>query len=272
LRWFKHLAMAHADDAMDALLERHGAAGYGAYWLILEDIAAAIDGQKLSPEATHSERRWCEIAHLDRRVFRKVLQNFREHLLQVSETHDGRIKISVPKLLKYRDEYSKKSGHAPHKLPPRTDTDTDTDTEQTTALTLAAIASFFPNADQAIAQRIAAAARQICAKATDAEIAEAVRLTHKRNQESPGLWLTTVPAFLKNGGSNRQRPPGQFNGIEYLRDLAKGAKTPACSLCNGSGRILRPHVTEKPGWVELPESELYEQCACQEVANGATAQ
>ncbi len=242
---------------MDALLERHGAAAYGMYWLVVEDIAAAMDSQKPLPEATHSERKWCEITHLDRRIFRKLLQDFRAHLMQVSESQDGRIRICVPNVLKYKDEYARKSGHSPHKLPGRADDDESTTDEQQTTTTFAAITSFFPDADAAIAQRIAAAARRVCPEATDAEIAAAVRQTHKASQQSAGLWLTTVPAFLRNGAPKSSK--------------ARDGSRPACERCGDTGLTYKPGITEQPRWTELPESELYEPCECGRTAKGTAA-
>lgn len=121
--------------------------------------------------------------------------------------------------------------------------------------TLAAVREPFPDADEIIAERIVLEALRAKSTADDAEIAAAVRATYKRRvQKSPGLWLQTVPAFLKNGAPKSR---------EYHQ--------PACLICQDSGRVLRPGVTEKPGWVELPEGELYVSCECQRGAKGMTA-
>ena len=92
------------------LLERHGGEGYGAYWLIVEDIAAAMDAGKMSPEAIHTEQKWAQICHVSTRTLRNLLQTMSKHLAKVEQTTDNRIRIAVPNILKYKDEYSKKSG------------------------------------------------------------------------------------------------------------------------------------------------------------------
>jgi hypothetical protein len=109
--------------------------------------------------------------------------------------------------------------------------------------TIRAMCDFFDDVTTGIVDRVASEALRVKPTATDSEIAQAVRATYKRKQESPGLWLQTVPAFLRNGAPKSR---------EYHQ--------PACPTCQDSGRVLRPGVTEKPGWVELPESELYEPC------------
>jgi len=121
--------------------------------------------------------------------------------------------------------------------------------------TLAAVREPFPDADEIIAERIVLEALRAKSTADDAEIAAAVRATFKRRvQKSPGLWLQTVPAFLRNGAPKSR---------EYHQ--------PACLICQDTGRVLCAGITEKPGWVELPESELYVSCECQKVAKAVTA-
>jgi hypothetical protein len=120
--------------------------------------------------------------------------------------------------------------------------------------TLRAMFDFFDDVTVSIVDRVASEAVRVKPTATDREIAQAVRSTYKRKQESPGLWLTTVPAFLKNGAPKSR---------EYHQ--------PACLICQDSGRVLRPRVTEKSGWTELAFDELYETCECQKAAKEATA-
>lgn len=121
MRWFKHLSLAHEDEGLSGILEELGVDGsraYGIYWLILERVASTMDGKSNAvPYAVHSLKKWAEICHCSTRIFRAVLDKFSASSLVLykvfPETSGERIQISVPKLLKYRDEYSKKSGHSP---------------------------------------------------------------------------------------------------------------------------------------------------------------
>jgi hypothetical protein len=107
------MTMAHADPEVNAVLEEFGAVAYGVYWLILEEIAAAMEPGKDTPDAIRSVQKWASICGVQPRVFRKIIAALSVHLINVCETSDGRLRIVVPNLLKYRDEYSRKSGHSP---------------------------------------------------------------------------------------------------------------------------------------------------------------
>ena len=132
MRWVKHLSMAHADDELDAVLEKHGGEGYGAYWLIVEDIAAAMDAGRMEPSAVHTELKWAQICHVSVRAMRNVIQTLSNHLAIINQSPDNRVQIAIPNILKYKDEYSKKSGQTPEpiradreQIESRTETDTE---------------------------------------------------------------------------------------------------------------------------------------------------
>lgn len=126
MRWTKHLSMAHADKAMALILEEFGAEGYGVYWLMIEDIAAPMEKEKIDPSATHSWVKWSQICHCSVRHFRSIVCRMEEKSLISIQTVDDRIQITISNILKYKDEYSKKSGHTPEQEQKRTDTYTDT--------------------------------------------------------------------------------------------------------------------------------------------------
>lgn len=113
MRWIKHLSMAHNDKAMSSVLEDLGPDAYGVYWLIVENIASVMEKGKMSPELVCSELRWAQLTHCSVRRFRTIAQRLNAERLIVYQSADNRIIISVPKILKYKDEYTKKSGHSP---------------------------------------------------------------------------------------------------------------------------------------------------------------
>lgn len=113
MRWIKHLSLAHADEAISFVLEEHGAEAYGAWWLILEDIAAPMESGKMEPIASHSVVKWAQICHCSARRFRSIANSLAQKNLIVVESDLDRIRIEVPNILKYKDEYSKRSGETP---------------------------------------------------------------------------------------------------------------------------------------------------------------
>ncbi len=113
MRWIKHLTLAHCDRAIDAATEKYGAEAYGVWWFILEDIAAPMEPGKMVPSATHSAVKWASICRTSVRRFTSIAKTFADQGLIVMQSTDNRIQIDVPNLLKYKDEYSKKSGQTP---------------------------------------------------------------------------------------------------------------------------------------------------------------
>lgn len=124
MRWGKHLSMAHADIQMSALLEECGPEGYGIYWLIWEDIASIMESGKMDPRNVHSISKWAEVCHCSTRVWTRVTHSLEKKALIFVQTFDKRVQITIPNILKYKDEYSKKSGHSPEQ-----DRDRDRDRE-----------------------------------------------------------------------------------------------------------------------------------------------
>lgn len=137
MRWLKHLSQAAEDEKLAEVLDLHGAEGYGIYWLIVEKIAFLMDGSERT-EARYSVKKWAKFCGKSPKVFRKFLESFEKLSLfnvEICKNNSDFLIIDCPNLLKYRDEYSKKSGQTPDKLPtdsgatPDQDRDRETETE-----------------------------------------------------------------------------------------------------------------------------------------------
>jgi hypothetical protein len=133
VRWIKHLSTAHSDSAISTILEVMGPEGYGIYWLLLEQLAVTMDGSDFVPEQIHSELQWAHLLHCSTRKFRKFFETALELRLICAEIEPElqqncakrpyrRMRIAVPNLLKYRDEYSRKSGVSLGEVRSRADT------------------------------------------------------------------------------------------------------------------------------------------------------
>jgi len=138
MRWFKHLSQAAEDEKLSEILELYGAEGYGIYWIILEKIAFLMDGTEKTT-ARYSVKKWSKFCGKSPKVFRKFLESFQKLLLfrvEICQNNSDFLIIDCPNLLKYRDEYSKKSGQPPDKLPkesgvsPDQETETETETDK----------------------------------------------------------------------------------------------------------------------------------------------
>jgi len=138
VRWFKHMTDASDDEFIAAVESRFGLEGYARWWKLLEAVAKQTKKSN-RPEATYSWPRWEAILHGRRKQLREFLSGLVElsgsngvatGLLGVSnEVARGFVPriyindtgelltVGVPKLLKFRDEYSQKSGQAQESIP-----------------------------------------------------------------------------------------------------------------------------------------------------------
>ncbi len=116
MRWFKHLSNASEDEKLAELIEIHGAEGYGIYWMILEKIADKMVKGKTSTNCKYPASKWAKICGKNPRGMNKFYETFAYlKLMKISyiDNSSKHIDIDCHNLLKYRDEYSKKSGQKP---------------------------------------------------------------------------------------------------------------------------------------------------------------
>jgi hypothetical protein len=258
-------------------MDEFGAEGYGIYWLLLEHVAQGMEKHSESvPTRTHLAldwatilccssarklRKWVNRAHdlgLIRAETTLIPRSFRAHCAQ------DRCKIDIPNLLKYRDEYSKKSGQTPEQERARAgEAHTERHTAERKPPAAAAQKSEYPETAKAIREKFAAtddlmvnniaAAAALAAVSLDAAalngsmddlIAAAVRQMWKTSQRGPALFLTTVPecvaTWLTHG-----LPPGLRDDPEnwVCMDCGTG---PEC-MCDGSPKSVKSEKALRRG-------------------------
>jgi hypothetical protein len=104
MNWGKHRTDSHDDEKMALLLDKHGAEGYGAYWLIWEIVGSQL--KEANTKVTYPEGFWRKKLRLSERKMKMFFKFFSENQLFFVEVSGQMITIDCPKLLKYRDEYS----------------------------------------------------------------------------------------------------------------------------------------------------------------------
>jgi hypothetical protein len=117
MRWFKHLTDASDDDFLKLLEHSFGWEGYGRWWKLCEIVGKNIKKHDQVASRSLPWPEWQTKLKAKRnqlRCFLECLAN--QGRISLKETDDI-LEITLPKLLKYRDEYSKKSGHAPDENP-----------------------------------------------------------------------------------------------------------------------------------------------------------
>jgi Domain of unknown function (DUF4373) len=150
MKYVNHMSSSVEDEKHEALIEKCGMEGYGAYWVVAEKIAAQIRPECVSTSLTLSWRNWARhLRGMDVRSVKHIVRTMADVgliLLKIKEigctsaskndrsTTDrkpiaGRsenelVTVDMPNILKYADEYTRKlltkSRQTPDKL--RSDT------------------------------------------------------------------------------------------------------------------------------------------------------
>jgi hypothetical protein len=132
MRWLKHMTSSWDDEKLARLVGAGGMQGlahYGLYWRINEIIASQMEGKSPSCSVCYPVSVWSRLLVTRGSLVFSTLSTLAvTHLVTVERDGDD-IRVTNRNLLKYRDEYSRKSGHTPDKVAPDTDTDTDTEAE-----------------------------------------------------------------------------------------------------------------------------------------------
>ena len=119
MRWVRHLTGAHDDDKHQRILDRFGARGYGAYWLLLEYVASRVDSDNSAPTCSARRSEWASRLRTSPAGAASLISSFAEVGLIETEDKADHIVVSIPKLLKYHDDYTRKvrtkAGQTPDK-------------------------------------------------------------------------------------------------------------------------------------------------------------
>lgn len=110
MKYINHMTCAHDDEKMQKLIDLHGMAGYGAYWLIAEVIASQIRKESMSTSLRLSYRSWGHRLHVDPRTASKWVRSLGEVGLATIDHDANGASVDIPNLLKYGDEYIKRIG------------------------------------------------------------------------------------------------------------------------------------------------------------------
>lgn len=106
MKWFKHFSSASHDEFLESLIDDFGLEGYARWWLVLESIASQMD----TTGRCHVEYSWVKWQTILKGK-RNKLETFLEHCQNESklklEQNGNKLKITCPKLLNLRDNYSR---------------------------------------------------------------------------------------------------------------------------------------------------------------------
>jgi|SRR5579863_9806980 len=233
MRWIKHLTRAHADPEIDGILEEFGAEGYGVYWLLVEEIAEKMEGKNPCTRVVHSDVKWASIVRTSVRKWRSIAKKMNDRLLIVVRSTDNRIEIDIPKILKYKDEYARKSGVAPDSRTEREQIEIETTdyvgepppsphprkppgsapivlngNVDLWPMTAGAIRATWPTTDDGMVMQVVHASVRTYSRLMngdgaplrDDQLSQAVAVAtnHSHDQHSAALYKTTVPQVIES--------------------------------------------------------------------------
>lgn len=121
MKYVNHMSSSVEDEKHEALIDKCGLQGYGAYWIIAEKISSQIRPECVSTSLTLSWRNWARHLRVSTKTAQFLIRSMNvARLIFVTESGDL-VKVDMPNLLKYADEYTRKlltkSRQTPEKLP-----------------------------------------------------------------------------------------------------------------------------------------------------------
>lgn len=87
----------------------YGPEGYGVWWLMVEVVAKQMN-KSLRCEAEYPVAVWSKKFYISKRKTLEILRVFSEKNLIFLKESEKKISVEIPNLLKFRDEYSQRSG------------------------------------------------------------------------------------------------------------------------------------------------------------------
>ena len=121
MKWFKHMSDLPRDEGVARYLDEAGKdwlVAYGFLMLLLEAIASRMESNvgHLVCTATYSISQWERLTNCHRNRVRKYL-GLCEVIGWVEVEFEGSsCRVTVPRMVQWRDEYTRKSGHTPDKV------------------------------------------------------------------------------------------------------------------------------------------------------------
>lgn len=121
MKWFKHMSDLPRDEGVSRYLDAAGkdrVTAYGFLMFVLEAIAARMDANTghLVCSATYSISHWGRITYSHPNRVRKYLRLCRVTGWVQVAFEEGSCKVSVPRMVEWRDDYTRKSGVRPEKV------------------------------------------------------------------------------------------------------------------------------------------------------------
>ena len=134
MRWFKHMSALSRDEGVMRYIDACGkdaVEGYGFLMFVIEVIAEQLDSKSANCSVTCNLRQWSRITYSHHHRVAKYLGKLPEIGWVTVEKCGAKFKVTISKLLEWRDEYQRKSGLSPEKVAADKNSDRKQISEQT---------------------------------------------------------------------------------------------------------------------------------------------
>lgn len=128
MRWIKHVTTSRRDERVAKLVSIGGHALYGLWWMVLETVGESIEKGSSKCSLTYPVSQWSVALSLRGSHVRHSLEKLALTGLLTVEWNDPDVTVTIPNLLKYRDEYSSRVGRKARETPDQ-EAEVETDTE-----------------------------------------------------------------------------------------------------------------------------------------------
>lgn len=116
MKWLKHMTATRRDEKVSAYLDaaKNPIEAYGFWWMVLEIVAEQMEPGSEKCSVTYSLPHWSRLLYSHHHKVTSLLGNLEGNglvTLQYGSSNGVQlVTVTIPNLLKYRDEYSRKSG------------------------------------------------------------------------------------------------------------------------------------------------------------------
>lgn len=109
MKWFKHFTDFRLDTGIADFLDECELEGYGFLSLLMETVAERMDKSHESA-GPYSLRMWSRLLYCHHNRFNKYLGKLQERGVVTVKSSQGKLEVTIPKLLSSLDDYTRKSG------------------------------------------------------------------------------------------------------------------------------------------------------------------
>jgi len=115
MRWFKHMTASSNDEFIVWVEEEYGLAGYARWFKLIELVAAQTT--KSQRMVVYPIPQWCSFLKAKRKLALSFLLALSNRNKIIMELNGNILGIEICNLMKFHDEYTRKSGHTTDKSP-----------------------------------------------------------------------------------------------------------------------------------------------------------